>query len=107
MQNKESTLNKYDQTQIQDIAIKHRDCVVIDGMEGVSSSSLWSLRFPDDLRVIEARRLLQSSKPVAIVLVQRPDVSDHDFIEEQERHLYAICTRTLSLPIGRYEISTN
>lgn len=76
-------------------------------MEGVSNSLLWNLRFPEDLRVIEARRLLQSSKPVAIVLVQRPDVSDHDFIEEQERHLYAICTRTLSLPVGRYKFVVN
>jgi anaphase-promoting complex subunit 1 len=44
---------------------------------------------------------LQSSKPVPIVLVQRPDVSDHDFIEEQEKHLYAICTRTMALSTGR------
>lgn len=99
--NKDSSINKYDQTQIQDIAIKHTECGIIDGMEGVSSSLLWSLRFPEDLRVIEAKRLLQSSKPVSIALVQRPDVSDHDFIEEQERHLYAICTRTMALPVGR------
>lgn len=71
-----------------------------DGMEDVDSALL-KLRFPEDLRVSEARRLLQSSKPVAIVVEQRPDVSDHDFIEEQEKHLYALCTRTMALPVGR------
>lgn len=71
-----------------------------DGMEDINSSLL-KLRFPEDHRVLEARRLLQSSKPVPIALVQRPDVSDHDFIEEQEKHLYAICARTMALPVGR------
>lgn len=64
-------------------------------------SPLLKLRFSEDLRVAEVRRLLQSTKPVQIVLLQRPDVSDHDFIEEQEKHLYAICTRTMALPVGR------
>ncbi|RZC33842.1 anaphase-promoting complex subunit 1, partial [Asbolus verrucosus] len=71
-----------------------------DGMEDIENS-LMKLRFPDDMRVAEARKMLQSSKPVPIVLVQRPDVSDHDFIEEQEKHLYAICTRTMALSTGR------
>jgi len=47
------------------------------------------------------RRLLQSSQPVQISITQRPEVSDHEFIEEQEKHLYAICTRTMALPVGR------
>lgn len=72
-----------------------------DGMGDVESSLL-KLRFPDDHRVTETRRLLQSSKPVTISLVQRPDVTDHDFIEEQEKHLYAICARTMALPVARY-----
>ncbi|KAF5273421.1 hypothetical protein FQA39_LY07438 [Lamprigera yunnana] len=71
-----------------------------DGMED-SDSALLKLRFPEDHRVAEARRLLQSSKPVTIALVQRPDVADHDFIEEQEKHLYALCARTMALPVGR------
>lgn len=49
----------------------------------------------------EVYNLLQSSKPVTINLTQRPEVSDHDFIEEQEKYLYAIGTRTMALPIGR------
>ena len=27
--------------------------------------------------------------------------SDHEFIEEQQRHLYATCIRTMALPVGR------
>ena len=30
-----------------------------------------------------------------------PVSSDHDFIEEQERHLYSTCIRTMALPVGR------
>lgn len=71
-----------------------------DGMEDIDRNLL-KLRFPEDHRVAEVRRLLQSSKPVPITLVQRPDVSDHDFIEEQEKHLYAICARTMALPVAR------
>lgn len=63
------------------------------------------LRFSKDHRVAEVRRLLQSSHPVQISITQRPEVSDHEFIEEQEKHLYAICTRTMALPVGRYGIA--
>lgn len=71
-----------------------------DGMEHLDQELL-RLRFSEDLRVSEARRLLQSSHPARIALTQRPEVSDHDFIEEQERHLYNICIRTMALPVGR------
>lgn len=59
------------------------------------------LRFNKDQRVDEVRKLLDSSEPVTIAITQRPEVSDHEFIEEQERHLYAICTRTMALSVGR------
>ena len=62
---------------------------------------LLSLRWSDDLRVQEVGRMLQSAHPVQIAVVQRPEVSDHDFIEEQERHLYSICIRTMALSLGR------
>lgn len=71
-----------------------------DGMEQMDTKLLL-LRFPDDLRINEVRRLLTSSKPVPIDIVQSLGVSDHDFIEEQEKQLYAICTRTMALPMGR------
>ena len=60
------------------------------------------LRFPKDLRLQEVRRLLQSARPVVIAIKQRPEVSDHDFIEEQERVLLNTCVRTMALPIGRW-----
>ncbi|KAJ8307875.1 hypothetical protein KUTeg_014573 [Tegillarca granosa] len=71
-----------------------------DGMEHLDEELL-RLRFSEDLRVQEVRRLLQSSRPARIAVVQRPEVSDHDFIEEQERLLYSICIRTMALPVGR------
>lgn len=80
--------------------IKQYDQELDDGMDDIETSLL-QLRFPDDRRVAEVRKLLQSSEPVDIRVVQRPEVSDHDFIEEQEKHLYAICTRTMALSIGR------
>lgn len=58
----------------------------------------------DCFRMTEVINLLQSSIPVTINLTQRPEVSDHDFIEEQEKYLYAISTRTMALPIARYDI---
>ncbi|XP_075233032.1 anaphase promoting complex subunit 1 isoform X2 [Lycorma delicatula] len=71
-----------------------------DGMESMDREIL-KLRFSEDHRFSEVRNLLQSSQPVTIAITQRPDVSDHEFIEEQEKHLYAICTRTMALPLGR------
>nr|CAD7590064.1 unnamed protein product [Timema genevievae] len=71
-----------------------------DGMEGMDIEIL-KLRFCKDHRVAEVRRLLQSAQPVNICVPQRPDVSDHEFIEEKEKHLYALCTRTMALPVGR------
>ncbi|CAG9815252.1 unnamed protein product, partial [Phaedon cochleariae] len=94
-------LGMYSCTQLEDVmpGIK-ADFDQVDGMEDIDNS-LMKLRFSDDMRVNETRNMLQSSKPVPIVLTQRPDVSDHDFIEEQEKHLYGICIRTMALPVGR------
>ncbi|XP_076442081.1 anaphase-promoting complex subunit 1-like [Babylonia areolata] len=71
-----------------------------DGMEHMDREVL-TLRWSEDLRVQEVTKMLQSARPVQVVVVQRPEVSDHDFIEEQERHLYSICIRTMALPLGR------
>ncbi|XP_029167221.1 anaphase-promoting complex subunit 1 isoform X2 [Nylanderia fulva] len=70
-----------------------------DGME--FDDTILKLRFSKDHRVAEVRRLLNSSKPVRIAIVQRSNVSDHEFIEEQERHLHTLCTRTMALPVAR------
>jgi len=71
-----------------------------DGMEDLNMEAL-KLRFPKDQRVASVRRMLQSAKPVKISVVQRPEVTDHDYIEEQEKQLLSLCTRTLALPVGR------
>ncbi|XP_034943915.1 anaphase-promoting complex subunit 1 [Chelonus insularis] len=70
-----------------------------DGMN--FDDTILKLRFNKDHRVAELRRMLNSSKPVRIAITQRPEVSDHDFIEEQERHLCAVCARTMALPVAR------
>ncbi|XP_052748922.1 anaphase-promoting complex subunit 1 [Galleria mellonella] len=72
----------------------------ITGMEHLNSRLL-ALLYPRDHRMTEVFNLLQSSIPVTINLTQRPEVSDHDFIEEQEKYLFAISTRTMALPIAR------
>ncbi|XP_077273571.1 anaphase promoting complex subunit 1 isoform X1 [Temnothorax americanus] len=70
-----------------------------DGME--FDDMILKLRFSKDHRIAEVRRLLNSSKPMRIAIVQRSNVSDHEFIEEQERHLLTLCTRTMALPVAR------
>ena len=58
-------------------------------------------RWAQDQRLQEARRLLQSSRPVTVPVTQRPEVSDHEFVEEQEHYLKRLCERTMSLAVGR------
>ena len=71
-----------------------------DGLEGLISD-LSRARWPEDQRLEEARRLLQSSRPVTIPVTQRPQVSDHEFLEEQEHYLKRVCERTMALSVGR------
>lgn len=71
-----------------------------DGMAHIYTK-LIRLRFPKDLRIEDVRHMLASSTPAVVDIVQRLGVSDHDFIEERERQLLSICTRTMSLPVGR------
>lgn len=73
---------------------------VDDGMLNMDTKLL-RLRFRKDLRIMEVRRLLDSTTPVPIDIVQGPNVSDHEFIEDKEKQLFALCTRTMALPTGR------
>ncbi|KAG5683225.1 hypothetical protein PVAND_012519 [Polypedilum vanderplanki] len=82
------------------IARSEKTLIEYDGMEN-TDTKLLRLRFPDDLRINDVKKFLNSSKPVRIDVVQSPNMSDHDFIEEQEKQLFALCTRTMALPIGR------
>nr|XP_033324577.1 anaphase-promoting complex subunit 1 [Megalopta genalis] len=94
---KSSTSNQHSENEGKNYSIK--DPEQDDGME--FDDVVLKLRFNKDHRVTEVRKLLNSSKPVRIAIVQRPDVSDHEFIEEQEKHLHALCTRTMALPVAR------
>ncbi|XP_058056277.1 anaphase-promoting complex subunit 1 [Anopheles bellator] len=71
-----------------------------DGMDGLDGQLL-ALRFPDDKRIEDVRSFLDSSQRVLIDIPQAPSVSDHDFLEDQEKRLYAISLRTMALPVGR------
>eukprot|EP00061_Rhincodon_typus_P011017 g35716.t1 len=54
-----------------------------DGMNDMNQD-LMSLIWNEDLRVQEVRRLLQSTHPVRVNVVQMPEMSDHEYIEEKE-----------------------
>uniref|UniRef100_G3N8P6 Anaphase promoting complex subunit 1 n=1 Tax=Gasterosteus aculeatus aculeatus TaxID=481459 RepID=G3N8P6_GASAC len=71
-----------------------------DGMSDIIQE-VTGLIWSQDLRVQEVRRLLQSSRPVRVSVVQLPEVSDHEYIEEKENKLLQLCQRTMSLPVGR------
>ncbi|XP_056423181.1 anaphase-promoting complex subunit 1 [Hyla sarda] len=71
-----------------------------DGMNDLNQEVM-SLIWSEDLRVQEVRRLLQSSHPVRVNVVQMPEVSDHEYIEEKENRLLQLCQRTMALPVGR------
>ncbi|CAK1542886.1 unnamed protein product [Leptosia nina] len=80
--------------------VSHKADEEITGLEHMGTKLL-TLLYPKDQRMSEVYSLLQSSRPVTVNLTQRPEVSDHDFIEEQEKYLYALGTRTMALPVGR------
>ncbi|XP_063299741.1 anaphase-promoting complex subunit 1 isoform X2 [Pelobates fuscus] len=71
-----------------------------DGMSDLNQAVM-SLIWSEDMRVQEVRRLLQSSHPVRVNVVQMPEVSDHEYIEEKENRLLQLCQRTMALPVGR------
>ncbi|XP_035421289.1 anaphase-promoting complex subunit 1 isoform X2 [Cygnus atratus] len=71
-----------------------------DGMNDMNEEVM-SLIWSEDLRVQEVRRLLQSARPVRVNVVQMPESSDHEYIEEKENRLLQLCQRTMALPVGR------
>ncbi|KAJ8248603.1 hypothetical protein GJAV_G00243760 [Gymnothorax javanicus] len=71
-----------------------------DGMNDINQE-VTSLIWSQDLRVQEARRLLQSSRSVRVNVPRLPEVNDHEYIEEKENKLLQLCQRTMALPVGR------
>ena len=71
----------------------------VDGMGAVLKSS--ALLFAADLRLNEVRRMLNSSRPLALRLSASPDLSDHDLLHEQQTRLMLLCRRSMALPVGR------
>nr|XP_016852666.1 PREDICTED: anaphase-promoting complex subunit 1 isoform X1 [Anolis carolinensis] len=71
-----------------------------DGMNDMNQEVM-SLIWSEDLRLQEVRRLLQSAHPVRVNVIQMPEVSDHEYIEEKENRLLQLCQRTMALPLGR------
>eukprot|EP00795_Rhopilema_esculentum_P002872 gene2872-1109_t len=65
------------------------------------TNEVFKMRFSYDRRVDEVERLLTSSVPVVINIIQKPEVSDHDFIKEQESKLLLRSKRTMALPVAR------
>jgi anaphase-promoting complex subunit 1 len=81
----------------------NKDDYAEDGMEEVIELPIWKLLFPRDHRIQEIRRLLSSSRPVAVVLPasQQQGLSEHELIEEREKQLLVLCIRVMALPVGR------
>ncbi|XP_061351686.1 anaphase-promoting complex subunit 1 [Gastrolobium bilobum] len=73
------------------------DGSMTDGMEHIFNSST-QLRYGRDLRLNEVRRLLCSSRPVAIQTSANHSASDQDL---QQAQLWHLAQRTTSLPLGR------
>lgn len=96
----ETSLTPRIKTQPDVIAKSEKSLIEEDGMEHIDTKLL-RLRFPDDLRINDVKKFLNSSKPVTIDITQSPNMSDHEFIEEQEKQLFSLCTRTMALSVGR------
>ncbi|KAJ7959635.1 anaphase-promoting complex subunit 1 [Quillaja saponaria] len=73
------------------------DGCMIDGMEHIFNSST-QLQYGRDLRLNEVRRLLCSSRPVAIQTSVNHSASDQDL---QQAQLWHLAQRTTALPLGR------
>eukprot|EP00941_MAST-03F_sp_MAST-3F-sp1_P006129 g6129.t1 len=71
----------------------------LDGLEVVQNRS--RLRFCKDKRMREVCRLLRSSRPMRLRFERPAEVSDADFVEEQQKALRYICIRAMAVSVGR------
>jgi len=71
-----------------------------DGMHALILKS--GLRFRRDLRLNEVRRLLCSSRPIALSAGgPNREVLEHDMVHEQQARLALLCRRSMALSVGR------
>lgn len=63
------------------------------------------LLFPDDIRVLEAQRMLASNLPVEFSITSRQGATEEESRDETHRHLYLLNVRTMGMPVGRGAIS--
>ena len=89
--------NKIDniQQQVSSSVVANNDTLCADevytGWPELAKLSLW--RFPDDERVREVYRLLNSSKPLYLKVEKQPDMSEMDFRQKQQLKLSLLCRR--------------
>lgn len=60
-----------------------------------------SMLFPDDNRMREVCRLLQTSRPIFLRVPRPIELSDHDYERKKQEKLLLLSRRTLALPVGR------
>ncbi|XP_042399420.1 anaphase-promoting complex subunit 1 [Zingiber officinale] len=88
-------INGLDSMKLEDLDSAHKSFE--DGMEHIFNSST-QMRFGHDLRLNEVRRLLCSSRPVAMETSTNLSASDQDL---QQHQLWNLAQRTTALPFGR------
>ncbi|KAL3147502.1 hypothetical protein ABBQ38_014558 [Trebouxia sp. C0009 RCD-2024] len=73
---------------------------VYDGMEALATEAT-RLRFGQDLRLLEVRKLLSSAEPTTVNIANAPEVGDPEMQALQQARLLALGMRTMTLPLGR------
>lgn len=71
----------------------------IDGLMSIEKFS--AMRFPNDVRIRDAAKLLRSSKPQFLRVLRGPETNDHDYEKLKQQKLALLCRRVLALPLGR------
>ncbi|XP_063684048.1 anaphase-promoting complex subunit 1-like isoform X2 [Bolinopsis microptera] len=64
-------------------------------------SPVLDFRFPEDKRVEEAAHMFATSQPVKIVVSRRPEMTDAEYVDQQELLLFNKTKRTMAIPVGR------
>jgi hypothetical protein len=71
----------------------------LDGLEQVVRTC--QRLFPKDRRLKEVARLLRSNRPLCLKLEKTNDLSDQDFMAQQQVKLFLLCKRSMALPLAR------